>query len=183
MESGIHPDLASLATPIDSLSSMPGNPRKGDVAAVARSYAQFGQRKPIVVRREGDGGIVLAGNHQLAAARQLGWDKIAVVWVEDDDLTARAFSLADNRTGDLGSYDDDLLAEMLAVVAVDPELLAAAGYSEKDLRSTQDLGGEDQSDQLVSVFAVVVSCRDELHQLDVIQRLSEEGLECRALVS
>lgn len=38
--------------------------------AVARSYATFGQRKPIVARREKDGGIVLAGNHQLAAAHQ-----------------------------------------------------------------------------------------------------------------
>lgn len=74
----IVPDLEHLAFPVDRLTPLPGNPRKGDVEAVARSYATFGQRKPIVARREGGGGIVIAGNHQLAAAQQLGWAHIAV---------------------------------------------------------------------------------------------------------
>lgn len=62
-------DLGRLTFPVDRLTPLPGNPRHGDVDAVARSYATFGQRKPIVARREGEGGIVIAGNHQLAAAR------------------------------------------------------------------------------------------------------------------
>ena len=108
-----------------------GQPEEGDVQAVARSYATFGQRKPIVARREGEGGIVIAGNHQLAAARQLGWEKIAVVWVEDDDITAKAFALADNRTADLGTYDDsDLLAMLQAVHDADAELFASTAYDE-----------------------------------------------------
>jgi hypothetical protein len=77
----IVPDLTRLALPVDRLTPLPENPRQGDVEAVARSYATFGQRKPIVARREGDGGIVTAGNQQLTAARRLGWTHIAVVWV------------------------------------------------------------------------------------------------------
>ena len=93
------------------------------MAAVAESYATFGQRKPIVARREGKGGVVIAGNHQLEAARELGWEKIPVVWVEDDDITAKALALADNRTADLGSYDDsDLLAMLQTVREADMEL-------------------------------------------------------------
>lgn len=95
----IHADLVPLAVPLDILESLPGNPRRGDVAAVVRSYAEFGQRKPIVARRRG-GGVVIAGNHQLAAARELGWDEIAVVWVDDDEVRAKAFALADNRTAE-----------------------------------------------------------------------------------
>lgn len=132
----IHADLAPLAVPLDTLDALPGNPRRGDVAAVVRSYAEFGQRKPIVARRREDGtggGVVIAGNHQLAAARELGWDEIAVVWVDDDDVRAKAFALADNRTADLGSYDDEALAAMLADVAVDADLLAAASFSEDEL--------------------------------------------------
>lgn len=183
----IHPDLAGLAFPVERLNPLPGNPRKGDVDAVARSYATFGQRKPIVARREGDGGIVLAGNHQLAAATKLGWAEIAVVWVDDDDLTAKAFALADNHVGDLGDYDDALLADMLSAVAADEALLAATAYSETDLAKllgTDEFpGGEDQSDQLVSSWSVVVTCRDEADQLGLIRKLNEEGRECRALVS
>ena len=123
-------DLENLARPIDTLKSLPGNPRKGDVDAVARSYERFGQRKPIVATKDG---TVIAGNHQLAAARKLGWSEIAVVVVDDDELTAKAFALADNRTADLGTYDNELLAELLADVAVDETLLGATGYNTTDL--------------------------------------------------
>jgi 16S rRNA G966 N2-methylase RsmD len=125
----IAPELNALAIPLERLDSLPGNPRKGDVDAVARSYSTFGQRKPIVARRNGDRGIVIAGNHQLAAARQLGWSEIAVVWTDDDDETAAAFALADNRTAELGGYDDEALAAMISSVE-DAELLAATGWSE-----------------------------------------------------
>lgn len=123
--------LEPLATDIDTLQLLPGNPRRGDVAAVARSLDAFGQRKPIVALR---GGTVIAGNHTLQAAQSLGWDKIAVVWVDDDDATAKAFALADNRTAELGDYDDQALAELIAAVAdADADLLAASGWTSSDL--------------------------------------------------
>ena len=122
-------DLIPLLADIDTLHELPGNPRQGNVEAVALSYERFGQRKPIVARRDG---TVIAGNHQLKAAKQLGWSKIAVVWVDDDDETASAFALADNRTADLGSYDEDLLAELLSRVE-DLDLLAATGYTQEDI--------------------------------------------------
>ena len=129
----IHPSLEPLAFDIARLSPMPGNPRKGDVDAVVRSYSAFGQRKPIVARREGEGGIVIAGNHQLAAAKKMGWERIAVVFVEDDDITAKAFALADNRTSDLGTYDSEALADLIRDVSISEELLASASYSLDDL--------------------------------------------------
>lgn len=126
MTANIADALRPLAQPVDTLSLLDGNPRKGDVEAVARSYERFGQRKPIVALPDG---TVIAGNHQLLAARKLGWDEIAVVYVDDDEQTAKAFALADNRTSDLGTYDNDALAALLQDVAVDPELLLATGYS------------------------------------------------------
>ena len=126
----IAPDLKPLARPIDDFHLLEGNPRRGDVQAVARSYERFGQRKPIVARRDG---TVIAGNHQLLAARSLGWTEIAVVYVDDDDLTASAYALADNRTADLGSYDTEALAELIAEVSVDLDLLLATGYTPDDL--------------------------------------------------
>jgi site-specific DNA-methyltransferase (adenine-specific) len=123
--------LEPLAADIDALQLLPGNPRRGDVAAVARSLDAFGQRKPIVALRDG---TVIAGNHTLQAAQSLGWDKIAVVWVDDDDATAKAFALADNRTAELGDYDDQALADLIAAVAeADADLLAASGWTSDDL--------------------------------------------------
>lgn len=137
----ILPDLASLAVPIDELELLPGNPRKGDVDAVAGSLDRFGQRKPIVARR-GDR-TVIAGNHTLQAARRLGWSEIAVVWVDDDDAHAKAFALADNRTAELGGYDDDALLTLIEEVrAADAALLESAGWDEQsvlDLISETDV--------------------------------------------
>lgn len=128
----ILPDLENLAVEIGELELLPGNPRKGDVDAVSRSLEQFGQRKPIVARR-GDR-TVIAGNHTLQAARRLGWDKIAVVWVDDDDASAKAFALADNRTAELGGYDEEaLLALIEEVHKADAALLEMTGWSEQDM--------------------------------------------------
>ncbi len=123
-------DLKPLAYPVDKLQHLDGNPRVGNVEAVAKSYDKFGQRKPIVATKDG---TVISGNHQLAAAKQLGWDKIAVLFTDDDELTAKAFALADNRTSDLGTYDDDFLADMLGSVASDLDMLEATSFTEDDL--------------------------------------------------
>jgi site-specific DNA-methyltransferase (adenine-specific) len=121
--------LRSLATPIENLKALPGNPRKGDVDAVAKSLERFGQRKPIVARK--DDGTIIAGNHTWQAAKKLGWNEIAVAFVGDDDVTAKAYALADNRTAELGSYDEQALIDLIEEVhAVVPEFVRDAGWSD-----------------------------------------------------
>jgi hypothetical protein len=129
-------DLHSLAVDIELLDFLPGNPNVGDVEAVMRSYEEFGQRKPIVVqrRKRSKRGTVEAGNTQLQAALNLGWTKIAVVWVSDDDLTAAAFALADNRSADLGTTDEEKLVAMLRMIQDQPALLSAASYDDEATR-------------------------------------------------
>ena len=123
--------LKPLVTPVAGLALLEGNPRRGDIRAVGASLEAFGQRKPIVARRNG---TVIAGNHTLQAALELGWTEIAVVFVDDDDATAKAFALADNRTAELGGYNDLALIEFIGEVqACDAELLAATGWSDADL--------------------------------------------------
>jgi DNA modification methylase len=123
--------LLPLAADISTLQLLPGNPRMGDVAAVARSLEAFGQRKPIVAKLDG---TVIAGNHTLQAARSLGWPEIAVVFVDDDVATAKAFALADNRTAELGGYDNQALADLIAEVQeADEHLLEATGWTGDDL--------------------------------------------------
>jgi ParB-like chromosome segregation protein Spo0J len=130
-------ELDALLFPVGELTSLPGNPRRGDVDAVARSYERFGQRKPIVARRSDDGtNVVVAGNHQLEAARQLGWEQIAVVWTDDlTDDQAKAFALADNRIADLGTYDNDDLLVLLSEV----DDLDGTGYTTADVDDLRSL--------------------------------------------
>jgi DNA modification methylase len=130
-------DLTSLAFAIDQLQLLPGNPRRGDIEAVKRSLDAFGQRKPIVVRRSDN--VVIAGNHTLQAAQALGWDEIAVVWVDDDDVTSKAFALADNRTAELGDYDEEALADLINDVgSLNPGLLESSGWDDKAVQELLD---------------------------------------------
>lgn len=128
-------ELEALAYPVNKLKHLDGNPRKGNVEAVAKSYDMFGQRKPIVATKDG---TVISGNHQLEAVKQLGWDKIAVLFTDDDELKAKAFALADNRVSDLGTYDKDFLAEMISSVSSNLEMLEATSFTETDLEKLID---------------------------------------------
>jgi hypothetical protein len=113
----IHPSIEHLAVPVSTLVPLENNPRKGDLGAIIASYRQFGQVKPIVVKTNGDGtSTVIAGNHQLQAAKQMGWTEIAVVELEGDDKEAIAFALADNRTSELGFTDNGLVLELMSEI-------------------------------------------------------------------
>ena len=96
------------------------NPRRGDVAQIARSLSRTGQYRPIVVNagtKTGRYREVLAGNHTLAAAQKLGWSHLAGSVVDVDDDTAARIVAADNRTAELGGYDDAQLLALLDSVA------------------------------------------------------------------
>lgn len=99
---------------IDDLDLDPKNARKHDaknLKAIADSLEQFGQRKPIVVW----GRTVVAGNGTMAAARTLGWKEISIARVPDDWTAdqVKAYALADNRSAELASWDEQVLASQL----------------------------------------------------------------------
>lgn len=107
----------NLQTPLTDLHAYHRNPRRGDVDAIATSLTAHGQYKPVTVNvgtHTGRPHEVLAGNHTVAAARQLGWSHVAAVWVDVDDDEARRIVLADNRTSDLASYSTPDLSGLLA---------------------------------------------------------------------
>ena len=133
-------DLQPLAVKMSELKLAGSNPRVGDVEAIRKSYERFGQRKPIVAHRKTK--EIIAGNHQYQAASELGWDEIAVVWVEDDDETATAYSIADNRIGQLGEWNVEELVAAFDVL--DPQDLETAGFSEIDVEDFRALADEHQ---------------------------------------
>lgn len=128
--SRIAPAIRALAVPIGSVRLHPNNPRVGNTEAVAASLRRFGQQKPVVVQRST--GLAMAGNHIVRAALTLEWNEIAANVVEIDDAAATAYMLADNRTSDLGGYDERLLAAILAEQAA-ADNLGGTGYDTDDI--------------------------------------------------
>lgn len=125
-------DLELEYVPVSDLRTFHRNPRQGDVTAIQRSLRVNGQYRPLVVNRgthTGRPSEVLAGNHTLMASREEGMDRVAVVWVDVDDDQCSRIVAADNRTADLGGYDERLLAELLG----DLPDLDGTGYDPGDL--------------------------------------------------
>lgn len=132
------PKLRQLSLPVAAISPHPRNPRRGDIEAIKQSLKANGQFRPIVVNSRTN--EVLAGNHTLLAARELGWPKIAATLIDADEEQAKRILLADNRTSDLASYDERLLAEVLGEL----EELEGTGYEQADLDALLDQLAEDE---------------------------------------
>lgn len=112
---GIVEALLPLAVAIDSLTPDPHNARRhpsASIDAIAASLLRFGQRKPIVVQK--DGLVVRAGNGLLEAARGLKWTHVAALVVDESDADATAFGLIDNRVPELSLWDMGALDVALA---------------------------------------------------------------------
>lgn len=102
------------------------------VERLAASIRRFGFNAPVLALPDG---TLVAGHGRLAAAVSLGLAQIPCVVLHD--LTpeeARAYTLADNRIGDLGEWDEAALeAELISLGDADPSLLADAGFSQDEV--------------------------------------------------
>lgn len=171
------------------------NPRRGDVSAIAESLNVRGQYRPIVVNvgtHTGRPFEILAGNHTWLAARQLKWPTIQATTVDVTDDEAAQIVVADNRLADLGDYDQDVLAQVLASI----ETPVGLGFTASDVaRMIAGLGDEpvaltgvDDVDESVPVEPVsspgdvwnlgphVVWCGDATDTLGVARLLGDAGM-------
>jgi hypothetical protein len=132
MKHNVAADLLPLLVDITKLRPLQGNPRHGSTAAIKASYERFGQLKPIVAVPDTDDDLtVIAGNHQLEAAQNLGWTHMAVSVVDLPMSEAVAFALADNRVSELGSTDNGALWKMIAdTMEFEEDFYGALGWDD-----------------------------------------------------
>ena len=185
-------NLKITKVPIEQLSVHPHNARQGDIGAISKSLEEHGQYRPIVVQKSTM--RVLAGNHTLQAAVALGWKHVEAVTIDVDDDQALRILLVDNRTNDLADYDKTTLADVLEALARSEFGLAGTGFAGDDLDDLLlDLNKEfkpepeselDTSSQMGELqYRIVVDCRDEMQQEELLSRFEQEGLDCKALIS
>jgi site-specific DNA-methyltransferase (adenine-specific) len=124
----------------------PQNARQHDdknIKAIEGSLSQFGQRKPIVIT---EAGVIVAGNGTVEAAKRLGWTQIDVVKVPDD-WTAdkiKAFAIADNRTAELATWNQEVLTSQLLELENEGWELAEFGFEPLEMPVNPDDLVEDE---------------------------------------
>jgi DNA modification methylase len=111
--------LQTTSRPLAALHPDPRNPRKhspNQIRQIARSIQAFGFNVPILIDREDK---ILAGHGRYLAAQQLGLIEVPVTQLEHlTPQQARAFAIADNRLTENSTWDEALLAGILADLSV-----------------------------------------------------------------
>ncbi len=159
------------------------NPRINDgaVESTAKSIETFGFRQPIVVDAKG---VIVVGHTRLKAALSLGMETVPVHVAELTEAEAMAYRIADNKTGELAEWDDDLLAaEFAALKDLDFDLdltgfdLDEPGGVTAGGAEGAGGGGIDPGDQ----FGVIVICENEAAQEAAYNELAASGYNCKVV--
>ena len=138
------------------------NPRDNDSAvdAVANSIKEFGFLVPVLIDKERN---IVAGHTRFKAAQKLGIEKVPTITLgnlSDEDI--RKYRIVDNKTGELSSWDYELLKEELgsideinmAAFNFDFENPAKENQQDIEITSNLDEGSElDLDDFSDEVFA------------------------------
>ena len=130
------------------------NPRKHNMEQLKNSIERFGFRNVIVVNKTTN--TIEAGHGRAKAAVELGIKEVPVMFVEDSEMEAIAFAIADNKQSELGSWDEEMLGPLLKQLEDSDALDFGVGFSDAELddllRRTQttldDVQGPSWSDYL-----------------------------------
>jgi DNA modification methylase len=144
------PSLQIHYRPVESLIPYARNAKQHtdtQVAQIAASIREFGWGAPILVDGKNN---VIAGHGRLLAARKLGLSEVPVVPMDHlTEIQRKALILADNKIGENGSWDDDLLGLELAELQEAGFDLGITGFSsdEWDALIAGDTGNDGLTDE------------------------------------
>lgn len=129
----IEESLWPLVVSIDQLTEDPNNARRHPVrnmAAIKNSLVRFRQQKAIVAGPEG---TVVAGNGTYRAARELGWQFIAVSRSTLAQVDLVAYAIMDNKSADLAEWDFEILAAQLRELQAQQFDLSFTGFADFEI--------------------------------------------------
>jgi DNA modification methylase len=132
----------------DTLILCESNPRKNDVAveSMVQSFKAFGWTNPILVRR--DNNTVIAGHTRLKAARAEGLAVVPVVYLDLNEVDAKAYMLADNKMVENVEWDFPKLADLFVELDGLNVDLSLTGFTPEEIEdiAPATFGGEGLTD-------------------------------------
>lgn len=151
------------------------------VKKIADSIKEFGFVNPVLIDRDYN---IIAGHGRVMAAESLGLDTVPCLYVEGlTDEQRRAYILADNRLGELGEWDMELVnVELMELQNTDFDI-ELTGFT-----LNTDGGGEVGVDSEPSFnykeqYGVIVMCADEADQEAIYTALTGQGYECKVVAT
>lgn len=197
---GVHAMQVEHVDP-DTLRLWPGNARRGVVAGIKESMRVNGMFAPVVVQKSTN--QIIIGNHRFQAWQELAGEEpekfgstVPAIFLDVNDARATKINLADNKTADDASWDNQALLDQLVQIAND-DGLEGTGFADDELDAirdavedeflnqgapgSMDLAEKPEEDNYVEQYAVIVTCRDEEHQEEVFEALTAEGYSVKVV--
>lgn len=190
--------------PIGEINKWPRNPKDHDLHEIRKSFERFGFIKPILVDEgtkqlvAGHGRvdtlkIIRDGNKEpprgVRISNSGAWLVPVLRGVKfDNPSEAEAFLIADNRLGEVGGWNQDILAEMLGEVVDIEGALDGIGFDfaeVMDMINPKQKGNIDLTEKAKAKgenYLIVVVCADEEEQSDLLEKFMSEGIQCRGLI-
>ena len=145
----------------------------------AALYAEVGFARSLLAYELPDGRLKLIDGH---LRRDLDADMEVEVEVLDvSDEEARALLLSIDPLATLARTQEQLRDRLVELTPTDSEELRAAWQA-----AAEAVLGERpprRVDSIPEQFLVLVTCRDERQQVELLERFKRDGLDCKALLS
>ena len=170
--------METITKKVSELIPYVNNPRNNDDAidAVASSIKNFGFKVPIVIDSNNE---IINGHTRLKAAKKLGLETVPVIVA--DDLTPeqiKAFRLADNKVGEIATWDENALAvELEELKNLDFDM--SEFEFEIDESQTQEKNENTDSVLYDEKMIIIIESDDESKLEEYFDKLVEEGYPCR----
>lgn len=178
--------IETTVVPLAELNRFPGNARKHALERIKDSVRK-GQYKSLLARRMKDGSLVIVAGNGTADALEAVGAKAARVEVWDyTDSEARWVNISDNRLSDLASDDDDALAALLAAQDGD---YVGLGFTDNEVakilgtETMPEAGDAPIVEESGNRWGVIVECGTEGEQTRLLNDLSEQGFNVRAIMA
>lgn len=171
--------------PIERLRFYEGNPRKNDesVESIIKSIEVFGFVNPILVRRANY--EIIAGHTRVKAMQALEQKEVPVIFLDLDETDAHVYNLFDNKSVENTDWDGLKLAEMFAELDELNVDLDLTGFSPDEIKNIvigpTGIPEEPIGDMPESKYAIIIECKNEMEQQELITDFDDRGLNCRCV--
>ncbi|HJT78994.1 MAG TPA: hypothetical protein VJ739_17495 [Gemmataceae bacterium] len=166
------------------------NPRRHSAtqrAALAALYEEIGFARSLLAYELPDGRLKLIDGH---LRQSMDPDmEVEVEILDVDDAEARKLLLSLDPLALLADYDARALDHLRDITATDSEAINDLWQSIQAGESAvrEQLGHarqpKEQEETLPEQYLIVIECRDEPHQIELLQRFQNEGLSCQAKIA
>jgi ParB-like chromosome segregation protein Spo0J len=136
-------------------------------------------------------GLVLAGHGRIAGAKRTGIKEVPVIFIDVPDAVARRILAVDNGSTLEEGFDEAKLAALLEEIR-DEGGLYGTGYDEADLDELLKSAGADDDDDAKETkpkltagldYKIIVECKGEADQAEILAMLEADGYTCRPIIA